>query len=145
MYLEKAMAPHSNTLAWKLPWMEEPGRLPSMGSLKVRQDWATSLSLFYFMHRRRKWQLTPVFLPGKSHGRKSLVGCRPWGRSESDPTERLHCHISLSCIGGGHGNPLQCSCLESPRDCWAWWAAVHGVTQTRTRLKRLSSSSSSSA
>src|SRR5574337_540011 len=95
--------------------------------------------------QRRRWHPTPVLLPGKSHGPKSLVGCSPWGRSESGTTERLHFHISLSCIGGGHGNPLQCSCLENPRDCGAWWAAVHGVTQTRTRLKRLRSSSSSSS
>ena len=71
---EKAMAPHSSTLAWKIPWMEEPGRLQSMGSLKVGHDWATSLSLFTFMHWRRKWQPTPVFLPGESQGRGSLVG-----------------------------------------------------------------------
>ena len=90
------MASHSSTLAWKIPWMEEPGRLQSMGSLRVGHDWATSLSLFTFMHWRRKWQLTPVLLPGKSHGQRSLVGC----------------------------------CL--------------GATQSRTRLKRLSSSSSSS-
>ena len=90
---EKAMAPHSSTLAWKIPWAEEPGRLPSMGSLRVRHDWATSLSLF------------------------------------------------TSCIGEGNGNPLQCSCLENPRDSGAWWAAVYGVAQSRTRLKRLSSSS----
>ena len=92
---------------------------------------------------RRQWHPTPVLLPGKSHGRKSLVGCSPWGRSESGTTERLHFHISLSCIGGGHGNPLQCSCLENPRDGGAWWAAVYGVAQSRTRLKQLSSSSSS--
>ena len=141
---EKAMAPYSNTLAWKIPLTEEPSRLQSTGSLRVGQDWATSLSLFTFMHWRRKWQPTPVLLPGKSHGRKSLVGCSPRGRSESGTTERLHFHISLSCIGGGHGNPLQCSCLENPRDGGAWWAAVCGVTQSRTRLKRLSSSSSSS-
>ena len=73
---EKAMAPHSSTLAWKIPWMEEPGRLQSMGSLKVRHDWATSLSLFTFLHWRRKWQPTPVFLPGESQGCGSLVGCR---------------------------------------------------------------------
>ena len=90
---EKAMAPHSSTLAWKIPWMEEPGRLPSMGSLRVGHDWATSLSLFTFVHWRRKWQLTPVILPGESRD-------------------------------GG--------------DCWA---AVYGVTQSQTRLKRLSSSS----
>ena len=88
------MAPHSNTLAWKIPWTGEP------------------------------------------------VGCRPWGRKEWDTTERLHFHFSLSCVGEGHGNPLQCSCLENPRDWGAWWAAVYGVAQSRTRLKRLSSSSS---
>src|SRR5574337_925200 len=90
--MEKAMAPHSSTFAWKIPWMEEPGRLQSMGSL------------------------------------------------ESDMTERLHFHFSLSCIGEGNGNPLQCSCLENPRDGGAWWAAVYGVAQSRTLLKRLSSS-----
>ena len=82
--LEKAMAPHSSTFAWKIPWTEEPGRLQSMGSL------------------------------------------------ESDMTERLHFHFSLLCIGEGNGNPLQCSCLENPRDGEAWWAAVYGVTQSRT-------------
>ena len=90
------MAPYSSTLAWKIPWTEEPGRLQSMGSLEL------------------------------------------------DTTERLHFHFSLSCIGEGNGNPLQCSCLENPRDGKAWWAAVSGVTQSRTQLKRLSSSSSSS-
>ena len=89
------MAPHSSTLAWKIPWMEEPG------------------------------------------------GCSPWGHKELDTTERLHFHFSLSCIGEGNGNPLQCSCLENPRDEGACWAAVYGVAQSRTRLKRLSSSSSS--
>ena len=92
--------------------------------------------------RRRLWQPTPVLLPGKSHGWRSLVGCSPWGCYESDMTERLHFHFSLSCIGEGNGNPLQCSCLENPRDGGAWWAAVYGVTQSWTRLKRLSSSSS---
>ena len=94
--MEKVMAPHSSTLAWKIPWTEEPGRLRSMGSRRVGHDWATSLSL------------------------------------------------SLSCIGEGNGNPLQCSCLENPRDGGAWWAAVYRVAQSQTRLKRLSSSSSSS-
>ena len=89
------MATHSSTLAWKIPWTEEPGGLQS------------------------------------------------WGREELDTTERLHFHVSLSCIGEGNGNPLQCSCLENPRDGEAWWAAVCGVAQSRTRLKRLSSSSSS--
>ena len=73
---------------------------------------------------------------------RSLVGCSPWGRQESDTTEGLHFHFSLSCIGEGNGNPLQCSCLENPRDREVWWAAVYGVAQSRTRLKRLSSSSS---
>ena len=92
---------------------------------------------------RRQWHPTPVLLPGKSHGRRSLVGCSPWGLEESDTTERLHFHSSLSCIGEGNGNPLQCSCLENPRNGGAWWAAVYGVAQSQTRLKRLSSSSSS--
>ena len=77
------MAPHSSTVAWKIPWTEEPGGLQSMGSLGVRQDSATSLSLFIFMHWRRKWQPTPVFLLGESQGRRTLVGCRLWGRIES--------------------------------------------------------------
>ena len=85
--VEKAMAPHSSTLAWKIPWMEEPGGLQSMRSRRVGHDWATSLSLFTFMHWRRKWQPTPVFLPGESQGWVSLVGCRLWGRTESDTTE----------------------------------------------------------
>ena len=83
----KAMAPHSSTLAWRSPWMEEPVRLQSVGSLRVGHHWATSLSLFTFMHWRRKWQPTPVFLPGESQGRGSLVGCRLWGRTELDTTE----------------------------------------------------------
>ena len=91
-----------------------------------------NLSLFVWHH---------VLLPGKSHGRRSLVGCSPWGHEESGTTEQLHFHISLSCIGEGNGNPLQYSCLENPRDRGAWWAAVYGVAQSRTRLKRLSSSS----
>ena len=83
-----------------------------------------------------------VLLPGKSHGWRNLVGCSPWGCNESDTTERLHFHFSLSCIGEGNSNPLQCSCLENPRDGGAWWAAIYGVTQSSTRLKWLSSSSS---
>ena len=81
------MAPHSSTLAWKIPWMEEPGVLQSMGLLRVGHDSVTSLSLFIFMHWRRKWQTTPVFLPGESQGRRSLVGCRLWGRTESNMIE----------------------------------------------------------
>ena len=93
--------------------------------------------------RRRQWHPTPVLLPGKSHGWRSLVGSSPWGRKESDTTERPHFHFPLSCIGEGNGTPLQCSCLENPRDRGTWWAAVSGVAQSRTKLKRLSSSSSS--
>ena len=81
------MASHSSTLAWTIPWTEEPGRLQSMGSLRVRHDSATSLSLFTVMHWRRKWQPTPEFLPGESQGRGSLVGCHLWGRTELDTTE----------------------------------------------------------
>ena len=96
-----------------------------------------------FSPRRRQWHPTPVLLPGKSHGWRSLVGCSPWGHEELDTTERPHFHFSLSCIGEGNGNPLQCSCLENPRDGGAWWAAVSGVAESRTQLKRLSSRSSS--
>ena len=85
--MEKEMAPHSSTLAWKIPWTEEPSMLQSMGSQRVGHDWVTSLSLFTFLHWRRKWQPTPVFLPGESRGRGSLVGCRLWGRTESDTTK----------------------------------------------------------
>ena len=88
-----------------------------------------------------RWHWTPVLLAGKSHGRRSLVGCSPWSREESDTTEWLHFRFSLSCIGEGNGNPLQCSCLENPRDAGTWWATVYGVIQSRTRLKRLGSSS----
>ena len=84
---EKAMAPHSSTLAWKISWTVEPGRLQSMRSLRVRHAWATSLSLFTFMHWRRKWQPTPVFLSGESQGQGNLVGCQLWGCTESDTTE----------------------------------------------------------
>ena len=97
---------------------------------------------FHFHALEKEMATTPVFLPGESQGQGSLVGCCPWGPTESDTTERLHFHFSPSCIGEGNGNPLQCSCLENPRDRGAWWAAVHGVAQSWTRLKRLSSSSS---
>ena len=93
-------------------------------------------------YQRSKWQPTPVFLPGKSHGRRSLLDCSPWGREESGTTERLHCHFSLSCIGEGNGNPLQCSCLENPRTAEPG-GLLYGVAQSRTRLKQLSSSCSS--
>jgi len=98
--------------------------------------------MYYSTYWRRQWYPTPVLLPGKSHGWRRLVGCSPWGRKELDMTERLHFHFSLSCIGEGNGNPLQCSCLENPRDRGVWWAAIYGVAQSWTQLKRLSNSSS---
>ena len=117
----------------------------------VSSFWIGLLQMFwlsnqYFDHRsgiywRRQWHPTPVLLPGKSHGRRSLVGCSPWGREELDTTERLPFHFSLSCIAEGNGNPFQCSCLENPRDGGDWLAVVYGVTQSRAWLKRLSSSS----
>ena len=90
-------------------------------------------------YRRRQWHPTLVLLPGKFHGQRSLVGCSPWGCYKLDTTERPHFHFSLSCIGEGNGNPLQCSWLENPWGGGAWWAAIYGVAQSRTRLKRLSS------
>ena len=121
-----------NTSCEILGWMKHKleSRLP--GEISITSD----------MQRRRQWHPTPVLLPGKSHGRRSLVGYGPWVRLESDMTERLHFHFSLSGSGEGNGTPLQCSCLENPRDWEAWWAAVYGVTQSWTWLKRLSSSSS---
>ena len=98
------------------------------------------LSLLLYNCQRRQWQATPVLLPGESHGRTSLVGCSPWGRYKLDVAERLHFHFSLSHSGEDNGNPLQCSCLENPGDGGAWWAAVCGVAQSQTWLKRLSSS-----
>ena len=117
-------------LLWICLQCRRPGFSPWIGKIPWRR-W------------RRQWHPTPVLLPGKSHGQRSLVGCSPWGRWESD-TEWLHFHCSLSCIGKGNGNPLRCSCLENPRDSGACWAPVYGVAQSWTRLKRLSSSSSSS-
>ena len=117
-----------------------------LGSLYIFRNWFIflrfSILLVYIVHsQRRQWHPTPVLLPGKSHGRRSLVGYSPWGREASDTTERLH-FFSLSCAGEGNGSPLQHSCLENPRDRGAWWAAIHGVTESWTRLTRLSSSSS---
>ena len=100
-----------------------------------------SLQMFSMFPRRRQWHPTPVLLPGKSHGWRSLVSYSPWGYEELDTTEGLPFHFSLSCIGEGNGTPLQCSCLENPRDGGAWWAAVYAVAQSQTQLKRLSSSS----
>ena len=135
-------------LPGEIPWTEEPGGLQSMESWKSDTTYQLKTTMFTAVlftiarHRspRRQWHPTPVLLPGKSHGRRSLVGCSPWGLEELDTTERLHFHFSLSCIGEGNGNPLQSSCLKNPRDRGAWWAAVYGVAQSRTRLKRLSSS-----
>ena len=150
------MATYSSVLPWRIPGTGQPGGLPSMGSHRVGHDWSDSAAAaaVYILNplpihltppylQRRQWHPTPVLLPGKSHGRRSLVGCSPWGRWVSDTTEWLHFHFSLSCIGEGNGNPLQCSCPETPRDGGAWWAAVYGVAQSRTLLNRLSSSSSS--
>ena len=119
--MEKAMAPHSNTLAWKIPWTEEPGRLQSMGLLRVWHDWATSLSLFTFTHWRRKWQPTPVFLPGESQGRGSLVGCRLWGRTVGHDWSNLAAAAAAVCIcwdfpGGASDKEPACHCKLDTRD-----------------------------
>ena len=116
-------------------------QLSLVTSDRGKQRWQVIMASW----RRRQWQPTPGLLPGKSHGQRSLVGCSPWGRKELDMTEWLHFHFSLSYIGEGNGNPLQCSCLENPRNGGAWWAAIYGVSQSQTRLKGLSSSSSSSS
>ena len=91
--------------------------------------------MYIYIYWRRQWYPTPVLLPGKSHGQRNLVGCSPWDCEKSDTTERIPFHFSPSYIGEGNGNLLQCSCLENPRDEGAWWAAVYGVAQSRTRLK----------
>ena len=124
--------------AW---WAAVSGVAQSRTQLK----WLSSSSSIRIELNYRQWQPTPVLLPGKSHGWRSLVGCSRWGHKESDMTEWLHFHFSLSCIGEWNGNPLQCSCLENPRDGGAWWAAIYGVAQSWTRLKQLSTSSSSSS
>ena len=111
------------SLSWR--FIIVPLKIDGRGGDKLRD---------YHWHPRRQWQAIPVLLPRESHGRRSMVGCSPWGRYKSDTTERLHFHFSLSCTGEGNGNPLQCSCLENPRDGGAWWA-VYGVAQSRTRLK----------
>ena len=102
---QKALATHSSTLAWKIPWMEEPGRLQSMVSLRVGRDWVTSLSLFTFMHWRRKWQPTPMFLPGESRGRGSLVGCHLWGCNRVG-----HDQCKLAASGASDLLTRQCCC-----------------------------------
>ena len=127
---------------WKANYIQNP----SYTCVWQKKAFFPKLSLFYiwvyiYIYRRRQWHPTPVLLPGKSRGWRSLVGCSPWGRKQSDTAERLHFHFSLSCIGEGNGNSVQCSWLKNPRDRGVWWAAVFGVAQSRTRLKRLSSSS----
>ena len=118
--VEKAMAAHSNTLAWKMPWTEEPGGLQSMGLRRVGHDWATSLSPFTLLHWRRKWQPTPVFLPGESQARGSLVGCRLWGRTESDTTEATWQWCSNLAWGGRQ----VCGSFDTHCGCsTARWAA----------------------
>ena len=119
------------------------GKVEAGGNINVQVEiktYTVTYRVSVYIYWRRQWHPTPVLLPGKSHGRRRLVGCRPWGLEEQDTTERLHFHFSLSCIGEGNGNPLQRSWLENPRGGGAWWAAVYGVTQSRTRLKWLSSS-----
>ena len=130
------MATHSNTLAWEIQWMEEPGGLQSMGLWRVRHDWVTSL--FTFMHWRKKWQPTPVFLPGESQGWGSLVGYHLWGCTESDTTEWLSFHFhALEKEMATHSSILAWRIPGTG----AWWAAIYGVTHSRTRLMWLSSSS----
>ena len=135
-------------LIWRAESLEKTlmlGQIEGKRRRQQRMRWLDSITDLIDMNLcklwRRQWHPTPVLLPGKLHGRRSLVGCSPWGHEESDTTERLYVHFSLSCTGEGNGNPLQCSCLENPRDGGAWWAAVSGVAQSRTWLKRLSSSS----
>ena len=133
---EKAMAPHSSTFAWKIPWMEKLGGLQSMGLLRVKHDWVTSPSLFTFMHWRRKWQLTPVFLPGESQGR-GVWWAAVYGVAQSRTRLKWFSSSSSSSshlIREGNGTPLQYSCLENPMDGGAWWAAVHGVAKSWTQL-----------
>ena len=116
----------------------------NLGISYITVCYFSSLYNTHKFFQRRQWHTTPVLLPGKSHGPRSLVCCSPWGREELDTTERLHFPFTLLCIGEGNGNPLQCSCLENLRDRGAWWAAVYGVAPSRTPLKQLSSSNSSS-
>ena len=124
------MAPHSSTLTWKIPWMEEPGRLQSMGSLRVGHDWATSLSLFTFMHWRRKWHPTPVFLPGESQGWGSLVACRLWGHTESDTTEATYQQQQeavsyIMDVNGGRSRSWEAR--ETVYHKGHWWSHVRNL------------------
>ena len=105
-------------------------QIANIGSQK-KQESSRKISTSALLWRRQ-WHPTLVLLPGKSYGRRSLVGCSPWGQEELDTTEQLHFHFSLSCTGEGNGKPLQYSCLENPRYRGAWWAAIFGVAQSRT-------------
>ena len=135
------MAPHSSTLAWKISWMEEPGGLQSMGLLRVGHGWATSLSLFTFMHWRRKWRPTPVFLPGESQRRGSLVGCRLWGRTGSDTTEatsQQQLHSKWGFPGGASHREVSGSCSVVSNSA-TMGCTVHRILQARiTRVGSLS-------
>ena len=136
-------------LGWWAVERSSPGLKFSTASEKVCNCGQDTLSLsskpwlVSFKHKPSEGNGTPLQCSCLENPRRSLVGCSPWGREESDKTQRLHFHFSFSCIGEGNGNPLQCSCLENPRDGGAWWAAVYGVAQSWTRLKWRSSSSSS--
>ena len=132
------MAPHSSTLAWKISWMEEPGRLQSMGSQRIRHNWATSLSLFTFMHWRRQWH-PPLQCSCLENPRdRGAWWAAIYGVAQSWTwLKRLSSSSSNSVPGEGNGNPLQYSCLENPVDGGAWWAAIYGVTQSRIRLRQL--------
>ena len=134
------MAPHSSTLAWKIPWAEEPGRLQSMGSLRVGHDWVTSLSLFTFMPWRRKWQPTPVFLPGESRGQGSLVGCCLWGHTESDLTEVTQQQQQQQgptggFPGGTSGKEPTCQCRRCRRhEFYPWVTRFPGGVATHSSI-----------
>ena len=131
------MATHSSILAWRIPWMEEPGRLQSMGLQRVGHDWATSLSLYMLVKPCSKFSK-----PGFSNMWTVNFQMFKLVLEKAEEPEIKLPTFSLSCIGEGNGNPLQCSSLENPRDRGAWWAAVYGVAQSRTQLKWRSSSSS---
>ena len=107
-------------------------RVAILSQKENTKSWKMVCKSIIPINQGRQWHPTPVLLPGKSHGRRSLEGCSPWGRKESDTTEWLHFHFSLSCMREGNGNPLQCSCLENPRDGGAWWAAIYGIAQSWT-------------
>ena len=130
---------YSGLISFRIDWLDLLAVQGTLKSLLQHHSSKASILRHSAFFRRRQWHPTPVLLLGKSYGWRSLVGCSPWGREESNTTERLNFHFLFSCIGEGNGNPLQCSCLENPRDGGTWWAAVSGVAQSRTRLKRLSS------